>query len=264
MRVIILGSGSSGNALYIEAGETRALVDVGLSAKETARRLTDVGVDPTRVNAVVVTHEHADHIKGVRVFSKTTKAPVFVSDETRGICNWGAGGDGIRWGQAISSSESFQIGSLVFHPFTIPHDGIDTFAYTVEAAGVKIGIVTDLGYITQLVAQKLLGCHLVVIESNHDRDMLKVGPYPWHLKQRIASNTGHLSNDETSRWLKEDFDGQAQYIVLAHLSKQCNHPELARLSALQALDARGPLFFQRAEERVKIASQDRASQWFEF
>jgi phosphoribosyl 1,2-cyclic phosphodiesterase len=264
MRVIILGSGSSGNALYLEAGDTCVLVDVGLSAKETARRLTEAGVDPARVNAVVVTHEHADHIKGIRTFSKTAKAPVFVSDETRTVANWGGGGEGIRCGQAISSSEPFQIGSLVFHPFTIPHDGIDTFAYTVEAKGIKVGIVTDLGYITQLVAQHLLGCHLIVMESNHDRDMLKVGPYPWHLKQRIASNTGHLSNDETSRWLKEDFDGQAEFIVLAHLSKQCNHPELARLSALQALDARGSLFFQRAEERIKIAAQDHASEWFEF
>jgi phosphoribosyl 1,2-cyclic phosphodiesterase len=264
MRVIILGSGSSGNALYIEAGETRALVDVGLSAKESARRLTEAGVDPSRINAIVVTHEHADHIKGVRVFSKTAKVPVFVSRETRSYCNWGGKSDDLNWGQVISSSEPFQVGALDFHPFTIPHDGIDTFAYTVESAGVKIGIVTDLGYIPQLVAQKLLGCKMIVIESNHDRDMLKVGPYPWHLKQRIASRTGHLSNDETARWLQEDFDGQAEHIVLAHLSRQCNHPELARLSALQALAARGSLFFQDAERRVKVAAQDHVSEWFEF
>ncbi len=264
MRVIILGSGSSGNALYIEAGDTRALVDVGLSAKESARRLTEAGVDPTQINAIVVTHEHADHIKGVRVFSKTAKVPVFVSRETRSFCNWGGKADDLNWGQVISSSQPFQVGALDFHPFTIPHDGIDTFAYTVEAAGVKIGIVTDLGYITQLVAQKLLGCKMIVIESNHDRDMLKVGPYPWHLKQRIASKTGHLSNDETARWLQEDFDGEAEYIVLAHLSRQCNHPELARLSALQALATRGSLFFQDAERRLKVAAQDHTSEWFEF
>jgi phosphoribosyl 1,2-cyclic phosphodiesterase len=264
MRVIILGSGSSGNSLYIESGDTGALVDAGLSAKETARRLTEAGVEPSRVKAIVVTHEHADHIKGVRVFSKTANVPVFISEETRAECRWTGGEQGIRWGEKISSSESFQVGALDFHPFSIPHDGIDTFAYTVESNGLKIGIVTDLGYITQLVAERLRGCSMIVMESNHDRDMLKVGPYPWSVKQRIASNTGHLSNDETARWLREDFDGEAEYLMLAHLSQRCNHPELARLSALEALDKRGSLFFQQAERRVKIAAQEQASEWFEF
>ncbi len=264
MRVIVLGSGSSGNAVYLEAHETSVLVDVGLSAKETARRMTEAGIDPAQLNAIVVTHEHADHVKGVHVMSKTVTAPVFISDITRAECKWPRGGDGIRWGEAISSSAPFQVGTLDFHPFTIPHDGIDTFAFTVESGGVKVGIVTDLGYITKLVAERLRGCDLIVIESNHDRDMLKVGPYPWPLKQRIASNTGHLSNDETARWLREDFDGRAEYLVLAHLSRQCNHPELARLNAVQALATRGSLFYPDAEHRVQVAHQDQATQWFEF
>jgi phosphoribosyl 1,2-cyclic phosphodiesterase len=263
MRLIVLGSGSSGNAVYIEAGATRVLVDAGLSAKETARRLSQVGVDAARLDAIVVTHEHADHVKGVHVLSKTARVPVFISDATRAECRWPRGGEGIRWGEAITSSAPFQIGSMDFQPFTIPHDGVDTFAFTVRSEGVKVGIVTDLGYITQLVAERLRGCDLVVVESNHDRDMLKVGPYPWPLKQRIASNTGHLSNDETARWIKEDFDGQARFIVLAHLSRQCNHPELARLSALQALSARGSLFFQDAERRVTVAHHDRPTRWFD-
>jgi phosphoribosyl 1,2-cyclic phosphodiesterase len=263
MRLIVLGSGSSGNALYIESGATSVLVDVGLSAKETARRMSEAGIDPTRLSAVVITHEHADHVKGVRVMSKTTQAPVFVSDQTRAECRFPNEGADIHWGENISSSQPFQIGSLDFHPFTIPHDGIDTFAYTVESQGVKVAVVTDLGYITRLVGEQLRGSDLIIIESNHDRDMLKVGPYPWPLKQRIASNTGHLSNDETARWIREDFDGRAQYLVLAHLSRQCNHPELARLSALQALDVHGSLFYPDAERRVKIAYQDRATEWFE-
>ncbi|HET9531557.1 MAG TPA: MBL fold metallo-hydrolase [Blastocatellia bacterium] len=263
MRVIILGSGSSGNAVYVESGDTNVLVDVGLSAKETARRMTEAGIDSARLTAIVVTHEHADHIKGVRVMSKTAAVPVFISDATRAECRFAAEGEGMRWGEAISSSEPFQIGSLDFHPFAIPHDGVDTFAFTVQSRGVKVAIVTDLGYVTRLVAERLRGSDLVVIESNHDRDMLKVGPYPWPLKQRIASNTGHLSNDETARWIREDFDGRAQYIVLAHLSRQCNHPELARLNALQALASHGPLFFPDAERRVKVAHPDRPTQWFE-
>lgn len=264
MRVIILGSGSSGNALYLESGETSVLVDAGLSARETARRMVDAGIDPARLTAIVVTHEHSDHIKGVRVLSKTAEVPVFVSQATRSELHFPAGGADVVWGEMISSSQPFQIGSLDFHPFTIPHDGVDTFAFTVVSAGVKIAIVTDLGYITQLVAERVRGSDLIVIESNHDRDMLKVGPYPWPLKQRIASNTGHLSNDETARWIREDFDGRAAYIVLAHLSSKCNHPELARLSALQALDSHGALFYPDAERRLKIASQDRATEWFEF
>ncbi len=263
MRLIVLGSGSSGNAVYIETGETRVLVDVGLSAKQTALRMTEAGLDPAKLTAIVVTHEHADHVKGVRVMSKTAEVPVFISEPTRAECRFPGNGDGIRWGETISSSESFQIGEMNFHPFTIPHDGVDTFAFTVESRGVKVAIVTDLGYITQLVAERMKGSNLIVIESNHDRDMLKVGPYPWPLKQRIASNLGHLSNDETARWLREDFDGRAEYLVLAHLSRQCNHPELARLSARQALESRGPSFFPDADRRVEVAFHDRPTRWFE-
>jgi phosphoribosyl 1,2-cyclic phosphodiesterase len=263
MRLIILGSGSSGNVLYIESGATSVLVDLGLSAKETARRMTEAGLDPTKLSAVVVTHEHTDHVKGIRVFSSTAEVPVFMSEATRAECKFPGDGEAIPWGETIASSEPFQIGSLNFYPFTIPHDGVDTFAFTVQSGGVKVGVATDLGFISQLVAERLRGSTWVLIESNHDRDMLKVGPYPWSVKQRIASNTGHLSNDETARWIREEFDGQAEYLVLGHLSRQCNHPELARLSALQALEAHGSLFFPRAEERVRIAPPDRASEWFE-
>jgi phosphoribosyl 1,2-cyclic phosphodiesterase len=263
MRLMVLGSGSSGNVLYIESGATSVLVDLGLSAKETARRMTEAGLDPTKLSAAVITHEHADHVKGLRVFSSTAGVPVYMSRATREQCKFADDGANIPWGETIASSEPFQIGSLDFYPFTIPHDGIDTFAFTVQSEGVKVGVATDLGYITQLVAERLRGSNLVMIESNHDRDMLKVGPYPWSVKQRIASNTGHLSNDETARWIREEFDGRAEYLVLAHLSRQCNHPELARLAALQALDCHGSLFFPKAEERVRIAPPDRASEWFE-
>lgn len=263
MRLIILGSGSSGNALYLESGETRVLVDAGLSGKETARRMTQVGLDLTRLNAILLTHEHTDHVKGAQVISRTVGARVFVSDTTRAECRFPRGGAGIRWGESVSSGEAFQIGSLDFHPFTIPHDGVDTFAFTVESGGVKIGIVTDLGYITQLVAERLRGCDLVVIESNHDREMLKVGPYPWSLKQRIASRLGHLSNEETGRWIREDFDGRAHRLVLAHISKHCNHPEIARLNVLQALASRGSSFYPDAEQRVRVAHHDCPTEWFE-
>ena len=264
MRLIVLGSGSTGNVLLIESGGARVLVDAGLTAKETARRIAANGLDPTRLDGIVITHEHSDHIKGAAVLSKTTGAPVFMSAAARSASSFPNGGEGIVWGERVSSSEPFQIGPMEFYPFGIPHDGADTFAVTVKADGIKAGIVTDLGYITQLAAERLRGCDFILIESNHDLDLLKVGPYPWSVKQRIASRLGHLSNDETSRWLREDFDGQARFLVLAHLSRRCNHPELARLAALRALKARGASFFPDAEKRVTVANHDRASEWFEF
>jgi len=263
MRLILLGSGSTGNALYIESGATRVIVDCGMSGKEAASRMTNAGLDPTRLDAIVVTHEHIDHMRGVRVMSKTAGARVFVSDVTRAHCNFGRDTEGILWGEAIESSKPFQIGTLDFHPFTIPHDGADNFAFTVQSRGVKIGMATDLGYITRLLTERFRGSDLIVIESNYDREMLKAGPYPWSVKQRIGGTTGHLSNDETARWIREGFDGTARYLVLAHLSRHCNHPELARLSALEALDKLGSLFFQNAEGRLKIAPPDRPSEWFE-
>ncbi|HEU4391472.1 MAG TPA: MBL fold metallo-hydrolase [Blastocatellia bacterium] len=263
MRLIVLGSGSSGNAVYIEAGGSAVLVDAGLSGKETARRMTEAGLDPAKLNAILLTHEHEDHSKGAQVLSKTVGARLYTSRATRTECKFQRGGEGIFWGETVSSGEPFNVGSLEFQPFSIPHDGIDTFAITVRANGVKAGVVTDLGYITQLVAEKLRGSDLIVIESNYDREMLRVGPYPWSVKQRIASRLGHLSNDETARWLKEGFDGSARWIVLAHLSRHCNHPELARLNALQALESHGPSFYPDAERSVRVAPHDRPSEWFE-
>ncbi|HKV40704.1 MAG TPA: MBL fold metallo-hydrolase [Blastocatellia bacterium] len=264
MRLIILGSGSTGNVLYVESGGTRVLVDAGLSGKETARRMTGAGLDPARLDGIVITHEHSDHIRGLQVISKTAGAPVFVSAATRAECTFPRGGRGITWGDSITSGESFQIGSIDFHPFSIPHDGVDTHAFTFSAAGVKAGIVTDLGYISRLVSERLKGCDLVMLESNHDKEMLKTSPYPWTVKQRIGGRLGHISNDETARWIREDFDGRAQYLVLMHLSRHCNHPELARLAALRALDRHGSLFFPNAEGRLKIAPHDQPAEWFEF
>ena len=240
MRVIVLGSGSTGNVLLIESGGTRVIVDAGLTAKETARRMAAAGLDPTRLDGIVITHEHSDHMKGAAVLSKTTGAPVFMSPAARSAATFPKGGEGIVWGERVSSSEPFQIGSLDFYPFGIPHDGADTFALTVKSNGVKAGVVTDLGYITQLAAERIRGCDFILIESNHDLDMLKVGPYPWHVKQRVMSKHGHLSNESVNDFLADpqEFDGRARYLVLAHLSERNNNPHVARISAEEALAKR--------------------------
>jgi phosphoribosyl 1,2-cyclic phosphodiesterase len=263
MRLCVIGSGSSGNVLYAEAGETRILVDVGLSAKQTVQRLGDVGVDPASLSAVVLTHEHADHAKGVSVFARNYDIPVYTSPATREACQFGRFEEKMRFVD-INSSDPFHIGALEFHPFAVPHDAVDSFAFTLESDRAKVALVTDLGYITQLVCERVKGADVLILESNHDVEMLKICPhYPWALKQRVLSKHGHLSNDHVSEFLRSDFDGKADLIILAHLSKNTNHPDLARLSALQALDERGSLFFRDADRRVQTAEQDRPGAWIE-
>jgi phosphoribosyl 1,2-cyclic phosphodiesterase len=264
MRVCILASGSSGNATLIVAGGARVLVDCGLSARETIRRIHDVGEDPARLNAIVVTHEHSDHMRGLLALSKTLNAPVYISDAALEACKLGEKASFIRRGEAISPTQDFEIGAFRFSPFTIPHDAADPMAFTIKANGVKMGIAVDLGHINALAAAALRGSDLLIIEANHEVEMLRACSfYPWTLKQRIMSRQGHTSNDEMARFLLEDFDDKAEHIVLAHLSRNTNHPAIAKLAAVQALEARSPLFSANAEKRVKVARYDGPSDWIE-
>ena len=263
MRVRVIGSGSSGNVLYVEAADTRVLVDVGLSARETVRRLNECGIDPSSLDAVLLTHEHSDHAKGVSVFARSYGVPVHASAATRAACQFGRFESKIEF-REIASREDFRVGALDFHPFEVPHDAVDSFAFTVEHDGVKVALVTDLGYITPLVCDRVRGADVLILESNHDVEMLKICPhYPWSLKQRVMSKHGHLSNDHVADFLAREFDGKAEHVVLAHLSKNTNYPELARLSAIQALDRRGPLFFRDSERRVMLADPDAPGPWID-
>lgn len=235
VRVCVLGSGSRGNSTLVATEKTCLLVDAGLSCKETYARLCSVGEKPERLNAVVISHEHIDHIGGLRKLALELRIPIYISLATR---------DAIRWDPKINSvvpftaGEKFVIGDIEIAPFSVPHDAIDPVAFTLEAAEIKIGLVTDLGYIPEVVKQRVRGCHCLIFESNHDLEMLKVGPYPWYVKQRLMSRQGHLSNRATAQFLSEDFDKQAQVLVLAHLSEVNNHPEIARMSAEEALAQR--------------------------
>ncbi len=264
MRICILGSGSSGNATLIVAGETRVLIDCGLSGKETMRRIQEVGEDPHKISAIVVTHEHGDHASGLHVVAKTLGADVFISSATLDACKLGDKAKNIKRGAAISSAQDFEIGELKFHPFTIPHDAADPFAYTLEYQGIKAGMAVDLGYYHGLAAEHFRECDALVLEANYETDMLRACTYyPWSLKQRIMGRHGHVSNDELARFLRDDFDGKAQHIILAHLSQNSNHPEVARLAAIQALQERSPLFSADAERRVRIANYATPSEWIE-
>jgi phosphoribosyl 1,2-cyclic phosphodiesterase len=273
MKLTVLGSGSTGNAVLIVAGDTRVLVDAGLSAKEIARRLALVGEDVQKLDAVLVTHEHGDHVGGLRVLLRTVDCPVYISAQTHDAYvgerfnlnnderqkRTKALSDRV---EPIESSKDFRIGEIDFHPFTIPHDAVDNFGFTATHQGVKIATLMDFGHITTLVSERLRGCAAVVIESNHSRDMLKAcDVYPWELKQRILSRLGHLSNEDVADWIKEGFDGVAKFIVLAHLSQRANNPYLAKISAEVALQERFPLFHKDTE--ISLSFPKEPTPWIE-
>src|SRR3712207_5509377 len=253
MRLTVLGSGSTGNSVLICAGGTRVLVDAGLSAKETVRRLALVGEDAGALDGVVITHEHSDHAGGLRVLLKSLSCPVFISGETRDayIREKARTNDEPKKRAEslrdrtveITSSNDFRIGEIDFHPFTVPHDAADNFGFVASHRGVRVATLMDFGCVTTLVSERLKGCAAVVIESNHSRDMLKACEvYPWGLKQRILSRTGHLSNEDGAAWLRDDLDGWAARVALAPLSQRATNPSLPKLTAESALRERDTLF----------------------
>jgi phosphoribosyl 1,2-cyclic phosphodiesterase len=273
MRVTVLGSGSTGNVVLINGGNTRVLVDAGMSCREIVRRLALVGEDISRLDGVIITHEHSDHAGGLRVLLKNLKCPVYISGETREAYirerdNLNSDeprkrADCLRDRTVeISSSRDFRIGEIDFHPFTIPHDAVDNFGFTATYNGTKVATLMDFGHITTLIREKLRNCAAIVIESNHSRDMLKAcDVYPWELKQRIMSRTGHLSNEEIAEWLRDGFDGCASYIILAHLSQRANNPYVAKLSAEMALQERGSLF--PVETQIMLSFPKEPTAWVE-
>ena len=273
MRLSVLGSGSTGNAILIVAGETRVLIDAGLSTREIVRRVALLGEDAKRLNGIVVTHEHGDHCGGLRVLLQMLDCPVYISAKTREAYiseRFGVSNEEPRRRakvlcdrvEEIESSRDFRIGEIDFHPFTIPHDAVDNFGFTATHAGVKIATLLDFGQITTLITDSLRGCAAIVIESNHSRDMLKACEgYPWELKQRILSRLGHISNEDIAEWLRDGFDGRAEHVVLAHLSQRANNPYLAQITAEVALQERSPLF--HADTQITLSFPKEPTPWIE-
>lgn len=255
----LLGSGSTGNVTLVSDGETHILVDVGLSGRETTRRLREAGLEPDKISAIVVSHEHGDHCRGVTPFAKDLEIPVFMSETA--FLESGMSLDPRRL-RRIDSGAGFEVFGIQFTPFAIPHDAADPIGLTIEKGGVRIGIVLDLGYVSNLVCERLKGCDGIIIESNHDINMLKVGPYPWTLKQRVMSRRGHLSNDHVSEFLANGFDGKARHLLLAHLSQKNNLPELALLSAQRALEGRSGVAC--SQTLLDVACPDAISKTFRF
>jgi phosphoribosyl 1,2-cyclic phosphodiesterase len=238
--VTVLASGSKGNCTVISSSGTRLLVDAGLSCRELLRRMMLCGVDPHAIDAILITHEHTDHIGGLYVLAKRLKIPVYITGPTYHAYQKFArdsAGNRIAIGrlETFCSGGAFQIGDIKVTPFTIPHDAVDPVGFTFCSDGIKIGVCTDLGYMPASVRHHLRGCHVLMVESNHDLELLRGGPYPWSVKQRVMSRVGHLSNDALADFLTNDYDGAAEFLILAHLSEQNNHPEIARMTAERAL-----------------------------
>lgn len=312
VRFTVLASGSKGNSTVVCGGRTRILVDAGLSCRELFRRMREAGEDPETLNAIIVTHEHQDHVNGLAVTARKLGIPVYFTEAThRAWMRWltprkqmtyaqwleecrkqaaarqaeaetdgegepdeidvqasaetGAAGEeeapaarkeDPTWLPAVEYFEAgrpFQIGDIDLSPFTIPHDAADPVGFVLGAEGVRMGFATDLGYIPPNVKAQLKGVDLLLLESNHDLEMLRDGPYPWSVKQRVLSRVGHLSNDAAAEFLSSGYDGQAAYVILAHLSENNNLPELARVAADRALNGHASLL----ANRLLLAEQHR-------
>ncbi|MGH9589734.1 MAG: MBL fold metallo-hydrolase [Terracidiphilus sp.] len=327
VRFTVLASGSRGNAAIVSGGCTRVLVDAGLSCRELFRRMKIAGEDPQTLDAIVITHEHQDHVNGLAVTARKLGIPVYFTEPThRAWMRWisprrqmtyaqwvelcrkqteerqaeaptddlnpaepeprvaaetagpepsGESGstpltpepetsaparEDPTWLPAVDYFEAgrpFEIGDIQVSPFTIPHDAADPVGFVFRAEGVRMGFATDLGYIPPNVKAQFAGLHLLLLESNHDLEMLRDGPYPWSVKQRVLSRVGHLSNDAAADFLENSYDGQAAYVILAHLSENNNLPDLARVAAERALKDRISLLANRlllAEQTQPLSS----------
>jgi phosphoribosyl 1,2-cyclic phosphodiesterase len=320
VRFTVLASGSKGNSAIVSSGRTRILVDTGLSCRELYRRMRLAEEDPETIDAIVITHEHQDHINGLAVTARKLGVPVYFTEAThRAWMRWltprrqmsyaqwlelcrkqaaerqaevqtqtesndpaesepeesevnckvltadtapespPAFKEDPTWLPAVEYFEAgrpFAIGDIDLSPFTIPHDAADPVGFVFKAEGVRLGFATDLGYVTPNVKQQLKGLDLLLLESNHDLEMLRDGPYPWSVKQRVLSRVGHLSNEAASDFLSNGYDGQAAYVILAHLSENNNLPQLARVSAERALLGKTSLLANRlllAEQHQPLA-----------
>lgn len=256
VKFCVLASGSSGNAALLATENTRILVDAGLSMRELGKRLAAVGEDLARIDAILVTHEHSDHVAGLPVLSRRLKKPCYLTWLTSPAIDWGEKGEPVV--ESFQAGAAFHIGDIDVQSFSIPHDAIDPVGFCFAAQGIRIGVATDLGYIPESIKFHLRQTDLLLLEANHDLDMLKVGPYPWSVKQRVMSRVGHLSNLGMSDYLLQDLDSGTAHLILGHLSEQNNHPEIVRMVATQSLDQRG------FATHLSIAEQRRPSEVFQF
>lgn len=251
MRVCLLASGSRGNSLYIESAESRVLIDAGLSAKEIAARLSAVEVNAEELDAVLLTHEHIDHSRGLGPLARRFDLPVFMHHQARQALPKLGRIDDLR---EVEAGAPFAFRDLQITPFPLTHDAVAPVGFVVEMHDGKVGLATDLGIVTRLVAESLKGCRVLVLETNHDEEMLRDGSYPWPVKQRIRSSHGHLSNAASAELLGGLLWDGLEVVFLAHLSEENNCPELA-LDCMRQVTGGQNL----CRPRLLVGQQDRVS-----
>jgi len=247
VRLRVLGSGSTGNATLVEGGGTRILVDAGLGPRQLKERLESAGVDPTAIDAVVLSHEHGDHARGATAFVTKWGMPLAATRGTWQAAGFGA--EALPGYDRLEPGETCVLGGLSIRAVSVPHDAAGPVAFVISAGDASVGHATDLGHVGPGLVEAFRGCHAILIESNYDPAMLRDGPYPWALKERILGPLGHLSNGDVARYLARDLGEQCRHVVLAHLSQKNNHSELALMAAQEGL-RRGA----RSEVSLEIAS----------
>ncbi len=239
MKLCPLCSGSSGNATYIEAGGTRILIDAGLSCKRITELLDRIGVDVRSLSGIFITHEHDDHIRGVNILSKKFDLPVYANADTWSMMRDKLDGVAPKNVCVFESDCDFYLAGMRVLPFSVPHDAIHCVGFTVTAEGHKVGVCTDLGHVDARILSILSGCELLLFEANHDVDMLMAGSYPYLLKKRILSGNGHMNNDDCGKALVKLYATGVKNVILGHLSKENNYPELAMVAVRAALEEAG-------------------------
>lgn len=256
MRICVLGSGSKGNATFIESGSTALLIDNGFSGREAEKRLAGIGVGMERVSAILVTHEHADHIRGVAVLSRRWKLPVYANSPTVKAAEKDLSKLHIL--HEFTTGQTFTVGDVRIHPFALSHDAAEPVGFIIDNGCHRVGYCTDTGIISRLMQHRLAGCHCLILESNHDLELLKNGPYPLPLKQRVRSNVGHLDNQAAASFLADLMHDGLQHIFLAHLSDTNNRPEIALRTSTEMLEK---LSGKTGEKTlITVAPQDRSGE----
>lgn len=250
MRFVSLGSGSKGNATLVESGGTRVLVDCGFAGREAQRRLADVGVPATELDAILVTHEHGDHVRGVETLATRFGIDVWTTAGT-----WRqAGGSGLPGLQLFSGHQGgFRVGDIRVTPFPVPHDAREPCQFVFECDGLRLGTLTDSGHITSHIRELLQDCDALVLECNHDKEMLRNGPYPPALKARVGGPFGHLSNDQAAELLDAISPTRLRHLLVAHMSGKNNRPDLARNALLEVSTD--------LAQRLTLGDQDRPGPW---